>query len=166
MPIPEDFDTNEFIRRVLAEDLGTGGDVTSNATIAADARFTAEMNCRQAIVLAGLDLTAAFFRALDPEIEIEQLAKDGDRLGHGAVLMRLAGNARAMLTAERSALNTLQHLSGIATLQLVSMSMPSTGPARSCSTRARHSPAYASSRNMRHAWAVPRTTACGWMTAC
>ena len=116
MPIPEDFDTNEFIRRVLAEDLGTGGDVTSNATIAADARFTAEMNCRQAIVLAGLDLTAAFFRALDPEIEIEQLAKDGDRLGHGAVLMRLAGNARAMLTAERSALNTLQHLSGIATL--------------------------------------------------
>jgi nicotinate-nucleotide pyrophosphorylase (carboxylating) len=101
---------------VLEEDLGKGGDVTSNATIAADARFTAEMNCRQAIVVAGLDLAAAFFRALDADVEIEQPAKDGDRVEHGKVLMRLAGNARAMLAAERSALNTLQHLSGIATL--------------------------------------------------
>jgi nicotinate-nucleotide pyrophosphorylase (carboxylating) len=116
MAIPEDFDAQEFVRRVLAEDLGTGGDVTSKATIAADARFTAEMNCRQTIVLAGLDFAAAFFRTLDPDVEIEQLAKDGDRLGHGTTLMRLAGNARAMLAAERSALNTLQHLSGIATM--------------------------------------------------
>jgi nicotinate-nucleotide pyrophosphorylase (carboxylating) len=116
MPIPEDFDTDDFVRRVLAEDLGAGGDVTSNATIAADARFTAEMNCRQTIVLAGLDIAAAFFRSLSPEIEIEQLEKDGDRLGNGTTLMRLNGSARAMLAAERSALNTLQHLSGIATL--------------------------------------------------
>lgn len=116
MPIPKDFDAQEFVRGVLAEDLGTGGDVTSNATIDADVRFRAEMNCRQTIVLAGLDLAAAFFRALDPDIEVEQLAKDGDRLGHGTTMMRLAGNARAMLAAERSALNTLQHLSGIATL--------------------------------------------------
>ena len=116
MPIPEGFDIDDFVRRVLAEDLGTGGDVTSNATIAADARFTAEMNCRQAIVLAGLDIAAAFFRSLSPDIEIEQLAMDGDRLGHGTTLMRLNGNARAMLAAERPALNTLQHLSGIATL--------------------------------------------------
>ena len=50
MPLPEDFDLDDFVRRVLAEDLGSGGDVTSNATIPADARFTAEMNCRQAIV--------------------------------------------------------------------------------------------------------------------
>jgi len=56
------------------------------------------------------------FRALDPAVEIELLAKDGDRIEHGTTLMRLAGNARAMLAAERSALNTLQHLSGIATL--------------------------------------------------
>jgi nicotinate-nucleotide pyrophosphorylase (carboxylating) len=116
MPLPESFAVDAFIERVLAEDLGTGGDVTSNATIAADARFTAEMNCRQAIVVAGLDLAAAFFRALDADVEIEQPAKDGDRVEHGKVLMRLAGNARAMLAAERSALNTLQHLSGIATL--------------------------------------------------
>lgn len=116
MPLPDSFDVDEFVQRVLAEDLGKGGDVTSKATIDADARFTAEMNCRQAIVVAGLDIAAAFFRALDSGVEIDQPVKDGDRAEHGTVLMRLAGNARAMLTAERSALNTLQHLSGIATL--------------------------------------------------
>jgi nicotinate-nucleotide pyrophosphorylase (carboxylating) len=116
MALPEGFDSSEFVRRILAEDLGTGGDVTSKATIAADARFTAQMNCRQAIVVAGLELAAAFFRAIDPDVQIEQLAKDGERAEHGTTLMRLAGNAQAMLTAERSALNTLQHLSGIATL--------------------------------------------------
>ena len=116
MALPQDFDLDEFVRRVLAEDLGTGGDVTSNATIAADARFTAEMNARQSIVVAGIDIAAAFFRALDPDVSIEQPVKDGERVVHGTTLMRLAGKARAMLTAERSALNTLQHLSGIATL--------------------------------------------------
>jgi nicotinate-nucleotide pyrophosphorylase (carboxylating) len=116
MPLPENFDAADFVRRVLAEDLGTGGDVTSKATIAADARFTAEMNSRQAIVVAGLDLAADFFRALDPEVTVEPVVQDGDRVEHGSALMRLAGNARAMLAAERPALNTLQHLSGIATL--------------------------------------------------
>ena len=116
MSLPPDFDLDEFVERVLAEDLGKGGDVTSNATIAADARFTASMNCRQEIVVAGLDIAAAFFRALDSKIEIELLTKDGNRIEHGTTMMRLAGNARAMLAAERSALNTLQHLSGIATL--------------------------------------------------
>ena len=116
MPLPEDFDAAEFVKRVLAEDLGKDGDVTSSATIAAEAHFTAEMNCRQAIVIAGLELAAAFFRSLDKDVEIELLAKDGDRSEHGTTLMRLGGNARAMLAAERAALNTLQHLSGIATL--------------------------------------------------
>lgn len=116
MALPEEFDVEEFVRSVLAEDLGSGGDVTSIATIDADARLTANMNCRQVIVIAGLDLAAAFFRALDPDVQIEQLARDGDRAEHGTTLLRLAGNARAMLAAERSALNTLQHLSGIATL--------------------------------------------------
>src|SRR3954452_11283706 len=116
MALPDDFDLNEFVKRVLAEDLGTGGDVTSAATIAADARFTATMNARQAVVVAGIEIAAAFIRALDPAVEIELLAKDGDRVEHGRTLMRLAGNARAMLAAERSALNTLQHLSGIATM--------------------------------------------------
>jgi nicotinate-nucleotide pyrophosphorylase (carboxylating) len=116
MTIPEGLDLDEFVRRVLAEDLGKGGDVTSRATIAEDARFTAEMNARQAIVVAGIEVAAAFFRALDAQVQIEMLANDGDGVEHGATLMRLGGNARAMLAAERPALNTLQHLSGVATL--------------------------------------------------
>jgi nicotinate-nucleotide pyrophosphorylase (carboxylating) len=116
MPLPDSFDLEQFVQDVLAEDLGAGGDVTSNATIDADARFTADMNCRQKIVVAGLDIAAGFFRALDPDVAVEQLVKDGDSVAHGTTLMRLAGNARAMLAAERSALNTLQHLCGIATL--------------------------------------------------
>ena len=116
MMLAAEFDLEDFVQRVLAEDLGSGGDVTSKSTIAADARFTAEMNSREAIVVAGLDIASAFFRALDPEVEIEQPVADGYRAGPGTVLMRLSGNARAMLAAERSALNTLQHLSGVATL--------------------------------------------------
>ena len=116
MSVPEDFDLGEFIGRVLAEDLGRGGDITSNATIAEDARFTAAMNARQKIVVAGIDVACAFFRQLDKQVEIELLAQDGEQVAHGTTLMRLSGNARAMLAAERSALNTLQHLSGIATL--------------------------------------------------
>ena len=116
MVLPQKFDVEEFVRRILAEDLGSGGDVTSNATIAADAQFTAEMNARQPIVVAGIEIAAAFFRALDGDMRIETIACDGDRVEHGITLMRLHGNARALLAAERSALNTLQHLSGIATL--------------------------------------------------
>lgn len=116
MALPQDFDLDEFVTRVLAEDLGKGGDVTSAATIAPEARFTAVMDTRQSMVVAGMEIAAAFFRRLDPDIRIEALVKDGDRLDPRADLMRLEGRATAMLTAERSALNTLQHLSGIATL--------------------------------------------------
>jgi nicotinate-nucleotide pyrophosphorylase (carboxylating) len=116
MALPADFDVEDFVARVFAEDLGERGDVTSNATIPADQRFTAEMNAREAIVLAGAEIAAAFFRKLDPDVSIELLANDGDTVEHRATFLRLEGNARAMLTAERSALNTLQHLSGVATL--------------------------------------------------
>src|SRR5690349_23526423 len=116
MALPDGFDLHAFVQQTLAEDLGKGGDVTSKATIPADARFTAAMNCRQAIVLAGLEIAAEFFRTLDADVKIELPAKDGDRVIHGTTIMRLSGNARAMLTAERSALNTLQHLCGIATM--------------------------------------------------
>ena len=115
MDLPH-FDLAEFVRRVLAEDLGSGGDVTSKATIDPFARFTAEMNCREPIVVAGLDIAIAFFRALDREVRVERLVRDGEGVKSGTVLLRLDGNARAMLAAERSALNTLQHLSGIATM--------------------------------------------------
>jgi nicotinate-nucleotide pyrophosphorylase (carboxylating) len=115
MDLPQ-FDLAEFVRRVLAEDLGSGGDVTSKATIDANARFTADMNCREPIVVAGLAIAIAFFRSCDREVRVEQLVKDGETVTTGTVLARLEGNARAMLAAERSALNTLQHLSGVATL--------------------------------------------------
>jgi nicotinate-nucleotide pyrophosphorylase (carboxylating) len=116
MALPDNFDLSGFVQRVLAEDLGSGGDVTSRATIAQNTRFTAAMNARQPIVVAGLEIAAEFFRAMDRQVQIELLAADGDRVSTGATLMHLAGNARGMLSAERSALNTLQHLSGIATL--------------------------------------------------
>jgi len=112
----DSFDVDDFVRRVLAEDLGARGDVTSSATIAEDARFTASINCREAIIVAGIEVAADFFRALDPDVRADLLVSDGEPALAGAVLARLEGNARAMLAAERSALNTLQHLSGIATL--------------------------------------------------
>jgi nicotinate-nucleotide pyrophosphorylase (carboxylating) len=111
-----DFDLDAFIRSTLAEDMGQGGDATSNTVIPADARLTAVMASRDAAVVAGLPIAEAFFRALDPQAEIETLVEEGVRVPQNAPLMRIAGNARALLTAERSALNTVQHLTGIATL--------------------------------------------------
>ncbi len=110
------FDLDAFVRATLAEDLGERGDITSAAVIPADALFSGVMDSRDAIVVAGLPIAEAFFRALDPAVEIESLAREGEAVAAGSDLMRLKGNARAMLTAERSALNTVQHLSGIATL--------------------------------------------------
>lgn len=110
------FDLDAFVRSTFAEDLGAGGDVTSAAVIPADARFDGVMDSRDAITVAGLPIAEAFFRALDPAMTIEILVEEGAQVPAGTDLMRLSGNARAMLTAERSALNTVQHLSGIATL--------------------------------------------------
>ena len=109
------FDLDAFIAATLAEDVGTG-DVTANAVIPADAVFDGVMDSRDAVIVAGLPIAAAFFRALDPAVEIELLAGEGEAVPAGSDLMRLRGNARALLTAERSALNTVQHLSGIATM--------------------------------------------------
>jgi nicotinate-nucleotide pyrophosphorylase (carboxylating) len=109
------FDLNAFVAATLAEDVGTG-DVTANAVIPVDAVFDGVMDSRDAVTVAGLPIAAAFFRALDPEVEIELLAVEGQAVAAGSDLMRLRGNARALLTAERSALNTVQHLSGIATM--------------------------------------------------
>lgn len=110
------FDMDAFVSATLAEDLGGGRDVTSEAVIPADARFEGVMATRDAIAVAGLPIAAAFFRRLDPDASVDLLASDGDRVAAGTPVMRLAGRARALLTAERSALNTVQHLSGIATL--------------------------------------------------
>ncbi len=110
------FDLDAFVAATLEEDLHDKGDITSAAVIPEDARFSGIMDSRDAITVAGLPLAEAFFRALDPDVEIETLAGEGDAAPPGADLMRLSGKARALLTAERSALNTVQHLSGIATI--------------------------------------------------
>jgi len=110
------FDLEAFVCATLAEDLGEQGDITSQAVIPEEARFHGVMATREAVVVAGLPLAEAFFRALDPEVAIERLVGEGDRLEPGTDLLRLEGRARALLTAERSALNTVQHLSGVATL--------------------------------------------------
>ncbi|OJW73918.1 MAG: nicotinate-nucleotide diphosphorylase (carboxylating) [Sphingomonadales bacterium 63-6] len=115
------FDLASFVRATLDEDLGVGlpgggHDVTAESVIPADARFSGVMDSRDPIVVAGLPIAAAFFRLLDPEMEIDILAEEGAQVPAGSEIMRLSGNARAMLTAERSALNTVQHLSGIATM--------------------------------------------------
>ena len=110
------FDLDLFVRATLAEDLGAAGNITSTAVIPAEARFTGVMDSRDAIIVAGLPIAEAFFRRLDPDAEIERLAEDGASVAAGTDLLRIRGKARAMLTAERSALNTVQHLSGIATL--------------------------------------------------
>ena len=111
------FDLNAFVAATLAEDLGPDGrDVTSEAVIPADAIFDGVMDARDPVTLAGLPIAVAFFRALDPDVEIEQLHQDGEQVAAGTDILRIRGRARAMLTAERSALNTVQHLSGIATM--------------------------------------------------
>ena len=115
------FDLARFVRETLAEDLGEGlpgggRDVTSESVIPANARFSGVMDSRDPITVAGLPVAAAFFTALDPGLSIELLVAEGDQVPAGADLMHLSGNARALLTAERSALNTVQHLSGIATM--------------------------------------------------
>jgi nicotinate-nucleotide pyrophosphorylase (carboxylating) len=112
----EGFDTAAFVAATLAEDMGSGGDRTSAAVIPAHARLDAVMDTRDAVVVAGMALAEAFFRALDPDVRIEALVSDGSAVPAGTDLMRISGNARALLTAERSALNTVQHLVGIATL--------------------------------------------------
>lgn len=113
----ENFDIDAFVRATLAEDLGpTGLDVTSESVIPSKMRFSGVMDSRDPVIIAGLPIAVAFFSHLDGGMEIDVLVEEGAAVPAGTDLMRLRGNARAMLTAERSALNTVQHLSGIATM--------------------------------------------------
>jgi nicotinate-nucleotide pyrophosphorylase (carboxylating) len=105
----------EAVAQALSEDVGSG-DVTTLATVPARARARAVMAARQPLVVCGLDLAEEAFRQLSRRVEIERCHDDGDRLEAGTPLLRLTGPARALLTAERTALNFVQRLSGIATL--------------------------------------------------
>jgi nicotinate-nucleotide pyrophosphorylase (carboxylating) len=103
------------VTRALEEDLGRAGDITSTATVPEDATGHAAVVARKSGVIAGLPLVAAAFQRLSTEIEITPHARDGAAIEAGAKLMTITGNARAILGAERTALNFLGHLSGIAT---------------------------------------------------
>jgi nicotinate-nucleotide pyrophosphorylase (carboxylating) len=103
------------VRRALAEDIGRG-DATTLALVPARARARARMVARAPLIVAGLDFAEAAFGALAPAVRIERLARDGEAVPAGTTLLRLAGPARALLTAERTALNFVQRLSGVATL--------------------------------------------------
>jgi len=101
------------VERAFAEDIGTG-DATAGL-LPADATASAALTCREDAVMAGIDWFNACFRQLDPQVQIEWTVRDGDRVAAGSVICRLRGKARALVTAERSALNFLQLLSGTAT---------------------------------------------------
>jgi len=105
----------QIVRRALAEDLGWG-DVTTEATVGAEVRGHGTIVVKAPCVLAGLDVAAEVFRQLDPAVHITLRNRDGDRTEPGAVAAEVRGAAALMLTAERTALNFLQRLSGIATL--------------------------------------------------
>ncbi len=106
---------DELVRRALAEDVGDG-DVTSEATVPPDARAVATITQKAPGVVFGLDAAAATFRALDPAVELERLGPEGVWREPPAAVLRASGDARALLAAERTALNFLQRLSGVATL--------------------------------------------------
>ena len=103
------------VQAALAEDIGSG-DVTTLATVPEGATLNVVMRAREVLVAAGLPLAEAAFRELSPEIQIEPVAQDGKRAKPGDILLRISGSARAILTAERVALNFAQRLSGVATL--------------------------------------------------
>lgn len=105
----------QAVQKALAEDIGDG-DVTSLATIPETAMAKAVMNAREPLVLSGIAFAEAAFRELSSAMEISRLAKDGERIASGAPVLEIAGPARALLSAERVALNFVQRLSGIATL--------------------------------------------------
>jgi nicotinate-nucleotide pyrophosphorylase (carboxylating) len=125
----------EAVRAALKEDLGRAGDITSMATIPEEARATAVIATRKPGRLAGLALAEAAFAELDPAVTFKALKRDGDALKAGDVVARIAGPARAVLSAERVALNYLCHLSGIATETARLASLVSHTKARICCTR-------------------------------
>jgi nicotinate-nucleotide pyrophosphorylase (carboxylating) len=110
----DQFTVNRLIDLWLTEDIGHG-DLTALSMIEADARATFHMNARQDLSLAGIDVAAACFKRYDPTVTIEITTIDGSRCGPKTRLLTVSGAARSLLTVERTALNIVQHLSGIAT---------------------------------------------------
>ncbi|HTM78264.1 MAG TPA: carboxylating nicotinate-nucleotide diphosphorylase [Devosia sp.] len=119
----------------LDEDLGLAGDLTSQATLSPSATATATLSAREAGVIAGLDLAAAAFRLVGPGVTFTPHIADGARIAAGGIVATIAGPARQMLSAERVALNFLNHLSGIATLTRTYADAVEGTKAQICDTR-------------------------------
>src|SRR5215471_7531708 len=129
------FAITEAVKRALAEDFGRAGDVTSVATVPAGLAGHAVVAAREAGVISGLPLVEAVFRKLDTGVKLAVHARDGDAVGLGTVLMTVEGNARSLLGAERTALNFLGHLSGIASATAAFVRLIAGTKARVCCTR-------------------------------
>ncbi len=114
-PLP-DLLIEPIVRAALAEDLGRAGDITALACIDADATLTATFGARKAGTIAGLDCARLAVLAMDPDAKFKARIDDGARVEAGTVLAKVTANARALLSAERTALNLLGRLSGVATL--------------------------------------------------
>ena len=114
-PALDDVLLKPLVENALTEDLGRRGDVTSQATIPADMQAQLQIKARQAGVICGIDLARLSFALVDAQIEFIAQVQDGETVEAGAVLATVKGNARHLLTAERTALNFMTHLSGIAT---------------------------------------------------
>jgi nicotinate-nucleotide pyrophosphorylase (carboxylating) len=125
----------EAVVMALAEDLGRAGDVTSIATVPDGTKARAEIIARKGGTISGLPLVAAAFRKLDPHVQIAGHARDGDKVEAKAKLMTISGDARAVLGAERVALNYIGHLSGIATATSEFVRLIANTNARVCCTR-------------------------------
>lgn len=110
------FIVEPLVRATLAEDLGLAGDITSSAVIPADHRSTMVFRSRSQGVIAGLDLAALSFELVDSSVKFSAVCQDGDVLEAGSVIAKVSGLSRSLLMAERTALNLLGHLSGIATV--------------------------------------------------
>jgi len=126
---------DDAVRRALAEDLGRAGDVTSTATIPEGTRAKAALVARKAGTIAGLALVEKTLRTLDPEVTITAHKRDGAAVAAKTKLMTIEGDARALLAAERTALNFLGHLSGIATEVASFVNLIKHTKARVCCTR-------------------------------
>jgi len=105
----------DLVRRALAEDLGRAGDVTTDAIVSLTAEAEGRIVARRAGRIAGLDVAVYAFRLLDPGVLSEASVQDGEDVSAGQSLVTVRGRARTLLTAERTALNLLGHLSGVAT---------------------------------------------------
>ncbi len=129
------FAVEEAVARALAEDFGRAGDVTSVATVPSGVFGRAVAAAREAGVISGLPLAEAAFCKLDPEVKLTAHACDGDAVAAGTALMTVEGKARGLLGAERTALNFLGHLSGIATATAAFVRLVAGTRARVCCTR-------------------------------